>query len=240
MKIELWAPTEYWFELPKIRHDLAERFLSNNWKLLDYGSGNGSNTILFENGVREVIGVEVEPERHLESIAYGEKHSSQITYILYDWSKLPLSNNSIDNVISFEVIEHTNNDTDAIKDINRVLVKWWNVIITVPNKRYLMETHWFHGWISKFIPTNRIPFLSRLPTCIHEKRANARIYTKSRIINLLKNNWFEIVHHEYIMPPLDKLKNKFLQKRWRRILNILNQSPLRFLATSHFIVWKKK
>ena len=240
MKVELWAPTEYGYELPKIRYNLSKRFIKDDGVLLDYWSWNGSNTILFYNQKREIYWVEVEEIRCSEAIKYAKELKTNIHYQVYDWEKLPFHDHYFDNIISFEVIEHTKNDFDAVKELYRVLKHWGTIIITVPNKRYLMETHWFHWWLSNIIPTNRIPFLSRLPTCIHEKRANARIYTKSRISELMEKNGFTITHHEYIMPPLDKLNNKFLQKWWRKILSFINSTPFKFLWTSHFIVWIKK
>ena len=94
------------------------------------------------------------------------------------------STEKFDRIISFEVIEHLSNESgvqyyfDSLKD-DGILA------ITVPNKWWIFETH---GANLPLLPWNRVPFFSWLPKFIHERFANARIYTKKRIKKLLENH----------------------------------------------------
>src|SRR5690606_1113880 len=86
-----------------------------------------------------------------------------------------------DRIISFEVIEHLTSE-DAVQFYYESLKPGGLMAISVPNKWWIFETH---GAKLPLLPWNRVPFFSWLPTPIHEKWANARIYTRKRILRLL-------------------------------------------------------
>lgn len=238
MKIELWAPTEYWFSLPKIRKELSEPFL-REWTILDYWCWNWANTVLFNDPKRKIVWIDVEELRVDEAVLYAQKNHLNISYMVYWWDHLPFDNNAFANVISYEVLEHTENDFLAVREVYRVLEPWWHFIVTIPNKWYLFETHGFRWWISQLISTNRIPFLSWLPTKIHERFANARIYSRSRALALFESAWFQVVHHSYIMPPLDKITIKRIKNILLWWISLLRLLRLDCLWVAHFIVCKK-
>lgn len=58
-------------------------------------------------------------------------------------------------------------------------------------------------------------------------------------MNLLEQQWFIIIHHEYIMPPLDKVKIIWLKDILLFIVWIIKKTPLKILWCSHFIVCEK-
>jgi len=141
-----------------------------------------------------------------------------------------------DRIISFEVIEHLSNESgmqfyfNSLKDDGMLA-------ISVPNKWWIFETH---GAKLPLLPWNRVPLFSWLPRPIHEKFANARIYTKKRIRNLLENYGFEVIQSRYVTAPMDVLPNGKI-KDWL-IEHIFNSDTTRipFKATSIFVVAKKK
>jgi len=84
-----------------------------------------------------------------------------------------------------------------------------------------------------------VPFFSWLPRPIHERYANARIYTKKRIKKLLKKHGFTILSTEYITAPMDVLpKGKLKDFVVNNIFNT-DTTKVPFKATSLFIVAKK-
>ncbi len=238
--IELGAPTDYGFKLPKLRYKLSKSFMKKNLiKLLDFGCGNGANTILFKEDFQQIIGVEVEKDRLKEASDYVNSHGiTNISYKIYDGYNLPFKEKTFDYVISYEVLEHTEDDNQAIKEIKRVLKKNGLFILTVPNKGYLMETHGFNFPFKDIIMWHRVPFLSWLPDSIHSKYARARIYSKDKILRKLKDQDFTILHQSYIMPPFDKVKNKHQKKLLTGIFDLLANSPLKGIGVAHFIVAK--
>jgi 2-polyprenyl-3-methyl-5-hydroxy-6-metoxy-1,4-benzoquinol methylase len=141
-----------------------------------------------------------------------------------------------DRLICFEVIEHFNDDR-TVKRFTRWLKPGALCAISVPNKWWVFETH---GAKLPLLPWNRVPFFSWLPKFIHERFANARIYTKDRIKTLLEENGFEVLDMSYITAPMDVLKEGTL-KRFL-VNNIFNSetTSVSFLSTSIFVVAKVK
>jgi ubiquinone/menaquinone biosynthesis C-methylase UbiE len=239
-KIKLGGPTDYNFTLPIIRYNLSIPYLKYRNSLLDFGSGYGANTVLFKDDFKNIIGLEVEDNFMKEAEIMRQKMKvKNIKYQLYDGNTIPYSSAFFDAVVSYEVIEHTQNDFLALKEINRVLKKNGRLAITVPNKWYLMETHGFDLPYFKTFKTNRIPFLSWLPSPIHSRYAEARIYTRRRITKLLVDAGFKIVVHEYIQAPFDKVKNSTLKKILKTTFLIIGHSPLKIIGVAHFIVAEK-
>jgi hypothetical protein len=78
-----------------------------------------------------------------------------------------------------------------------------------------------------------------LPKSIHERYANARIYTKTRILDLLKAAQFEIVDSQYITAPLDVLKDGAVKRFFTQNIfkNDTTRAPI--LSTSIFVVVRK-
>lgn len=234
--IELGIPTEYGFELPKLRHELSRPYVpAGAERLLDFGSGNGSNTVLFAPEAIAVVGVEVEPERVDDAIAQALRLGvNNVTYVVYDGNRLPFPDDSFDHAVSYEVLEHTADDGAALDEVARVLRPGATLTMTVPNKWYLMETHGMHlrpAWV----PWNRVPLLSWLPTRLHERWAKARIYSRRRLFRLLTAHGFEVIEHRYLMPPLDRLANERMRSVLLRVVQPIGETPLRVIGVAHFI-----
>jgi 2-polyprenyl-3-methyl-5-hydroxy-6-metoxy-1,4-benzoquinol methylase len=146
-----------------------------------------------------------------------------------------LPSEKFDRLISFEVIEHLK-DENSVAAYFKVLNDGGIAAITVPNKWWIFETH---GARLPLLPWNRVPFFSWLPSVIHERYANARIYTSNRIINLLKKHGFTILEHSYVTAPMDVLKNGWLKRMMTRYIFKKNTTAIPFLATSVFVLAQK-
>ena len=133
------------------------------------------------------------------------------------------------------MIEHLK-DENSVKFYYDILKDGGLAAITVPNKWWIFETH---GASLPLLPWNRIPFFSWLPRIIHEKFANARIYTKKRIIKLLESAGFKIKSVEYITAPLDVLKEGKLKSFLIKNIFRGDTTKIPFLSTSIFIVGEK-
>jgi hypothetical protein len=57
-----------------------------------------------------------------------------------------------------------------------------------------------------------IPFLSWMPDFIRKKFETAKIYTQKRLLNILREAGFKDIKVDYMMPPLDKLKQRNFSK----------------------------
>ena len=211
-------------------------FTGKDYSLLDIGCGNGVSMFLLSKKMKNCIGIEITNEHEDEFNNYRAKNCIQnCEYKILDVVE-EKAEKKFDRIISFEVIEHLSDESgvqfyyDSLKD-DGILA------ITVPNKWWIFETH---GAKLPLLPWNRVPLFSWLPRPIHEKFANARIYTKRRIRKLLEKHGFEVQQSHYVTAPMDVLPNGKV-KDWM-IKNIFDSDTTKipFKATSIFVVAKKR
>ena len=138
-----------------------------------------------------------------------------VTTLQYDGVNLPAPDKQFDAVVSYAVLEHVQNEEQALSEIHRVLKEQGTLVISVPNKRWIFETH---GARLPFLPWNRVPFFSWLPRSIHSRFAMARIYTKKEITGLLTRSGFDVLGSCYMTAPMDVVKSPRLQRLLRRVI----------------------
>ena len=190
--VERGKPAEYGQELIKRRVRITTSFISLRGKvILDFGSGNGAQTIeLAQQGCR-IVACDIDAADLAVLAAYVTANKvDNVTPTLYDGVKVPAADASFDAVVSYAVLEHVNDETNALAEIHRVLKDAGEFLIAVPNKWWVFETH---GARLPLLPWNRVPFFSWLPGPIHGRFARARIYTRKGITALLKRNGFEVL-----------------------------------------------
>lgn len=103
------------------------KFIKNNsgfinGKVLDVGCGLKPYKNLF--GYKEYIGIDVENE--------GHSHAKEDIDFYYDGKILPFENNSYDNAVCFEVLEHVFDPDLFLTEINRVLKPKGHLLMTTP------------------------------------------------------------------------------------------------------------
>ncbi|MCX6812238.1 MAG: class I SAM-dependent methyltransferase [Candidatus Berkelbacteria bacterium] len=96
-------------------------------RILDVGCGTGDYTSMFSHDRNEVIGVDINDFRQ-------KKFVKKFDFIKYDGKKLPFTNQEFDVVVSFDVIEHVENDLFFLNEIHRVLKKNGEVFLATPNR----------------------------------------------------------------------------------------------------------
>lgn len=210
-------------------------FTGEKLDLLDIGCGNGASMFLLANEFKYCLGLEVETAHQAAFENYKTAHQvNNCDFRIFDIENQTLEQ-KFDRIISFEVIEHLKDDKN-VKFYYNTLNSGGIAAISVPNKWWIFETH---GAKLPLLPWNRVPFFSWLPRPIHERFANARIYTKTRIRTLLENTGFQVESIEYITAPLDVLKNGKL-KSWL-VKNVFrgDTTQVPFLSTSLLVVARK-
>ncbi|HEU4929192.1 MAG TPA: class I SAM-dependent methyltransferase, partial [Candidatus Krumholzibacteria bacterium] len=91
--------------------------------LLDFGCGSGAQTVLFAAQFDQTIAVDVdqayvaECARRAAAAGLGDR----VQCLSYDGTTLPVASQSVDFVVSFEVLEHVDDEARALSEIHRVL-----------------------------------------------------------------------------------------------------------------------
>ena len=191
--------------------------------------------LLLSNSMKSCLGIELFEGNKEEFDELSKKlNVNNCEFRIFDIEKEKLDK-KFDRIISFEVIEHLK-DENNVKAYYDLLKPGGLAAISVPNKWWIFETH---GARLPLLPWNRVPLFSWLPRPIHEKFANARIYTKKRIRKLLENAGFKVKSSEYITAPLDVLKEGKLKSFLLKNIFKGDTTNVPFLSTSIFIVAKK-
>lgn len=114
--------------------------------VLDVASGEGYGSYLLSYVAESVIGVDISHEAiHHSSNSYQKPN---LRYLQGDCCRLPLADNSIDLVVSFETIEHHDQHEKMLQEIKRVLRPDGLLLISSPNKpeynKTLNDSNPFH------------------------------------------------------------------------------------------------
>ena len=230
-------PADYGQEIVKRRMRLALAHASfQNKAILDFGCGNGAQTSHFPGGAR-TLAIDIEPGDLQTLRDYLRAHDrADILPVQYGGAHLPVADAAVDLVTSFEVLEHVPDESFALREIHRVLKPGGEIILSVPNKWWIFETH---GARLPLLRWNRVPFFSWLPHGIHSRFAKARIYRKREIVALLQRHGFEVLRAAYITAPMDMLPSPALKRFVRATLFGNDTTAIPSLATAIFIHGRK-
>lgn len=238
-KVARGKPADYGQFILKRRSRLTQNCVSLEGKtILDFGCGNGAQTIEFANLNAQIIALDID-EVDLNHLSEYLRDSDieNIKAVKYDGTTIPLEDNSVDIVLSYEVLEHVGDEALALSEIHRVLKDDGEIVFSVPNKWWIFETH---GAYLPYLKWNRVPLFSWLPRFIHQRYAKARIYTKADIRKILLQSHFIVNNLYYITAPMDVVKNRFLKNILRRFVFLNDVTKLPFLATAILVHAKKK
>ncbi|RZL59690.1 MAG: class I SAM-dependent methyltransferase, partial [Pedobacter sp.] len=118
------------------RYAFALEFV-NNKIVLDIASGEGYGSNILSKNAKKVFGVDVDFPT-IEA-AKSKYKSSNLKFIQGSADKIPLADNLVDVVVSFETIEHHDKHLEMIQEVKRVLKPDGMLIISSPDKRYYTD-----------------------------------------------------------------------------------------------------
>jgi len=127
----------YWWFVG--RRIILERFLSLFVKrrhvAVDFGCGSGRNLELLSGYSDHVMGLDRSPA----ALELAAARGFPVAYA--DGRGLPLADSSADFLSAFDVIEHLDDDMQALEEFHRVLQRDGLLLITVPAYRFLWSEH---------------------------------------------------------------------------------------------------
>ena len=103
--------------------------------LLDFGCGTGGNALLLKE-FGEIIGADSSPT----ALKIAQKTGFP-KLVLVNETRLPFENNTFDCVTLLDVLEHIENDDDALSECRRILKPGGSLILTVPAYQWLFSGH---------------------------------------------------------------------------------------------------
>ena len=213
-----------------------EGFFDKNARLVEIGCGNGNTLLQIADKFKHCYGLEYAAvhQTEFESLQHQLKVSNA-EFQTWDIMKSGFEPHC-ERLLSFEVIEHLPTE-EGVANYANSIVSGGLAAISVPNKWWIFETH---GASLPWLPWNRVPLFSWLPTPLHERWALARIYTKKRIKTLLEKNGFDVLEMHYVMAPMDVVKWKPLQFILRKLIFNSDTTKIPFKSVSIIVFCKKK
>lgn len=124
-----------------VRYEAAVSLVKNKIAL-DIASGSGYGTALLAKSAKKMYGVDIDSD----AIAYSKKNYSakNIEFLQGDGIHIPLDDNSVEVVVSFETIEHIEDYKTFMKEVQRVLKDDGLFVLSTPNEVEFPETNHFH------------------------------------------------------------------------------------------------
>ena len=153
---------------------------------------------------------------------------------------LPFSSGQYDLVLNHEVLEHVQDDRQAISEMVRVLKPGGRLVLFCPNRGYPFETHGIY-WRGKYHFGNKL-FVNYLPRRWRDKLVpHVQVYSVRSLENLFRGLPVKFITRTVIFGAYDNIIARFggAGKILRSVLQFLEKTPLKFLGLSHFWVVEK-
>ena len=203
-------------------------------RVLVDGCGVGMYLERLVRDARQAVGLDIEWQRTFEA----RQRVDQL--VCGAGESLPFPTAWFDLILSHEVLEHVQDDRQAIREIIRVLRVGGRLVLFVPNRGYPYETHGIY-WRGKYHFGN-IPLVNYLPRRLRDRLApHVKVYSVKDLDALFQGLPVRFVTRSTIFGAYDNIiaRRPALGKFLRAVLQALESTPLRVLGLSHFWVVEK-
>lgn len=143
----------------------------NSARILDVGCGTGANAIAFAR-VAETTGIDTS----VDALHFCQSRGMS-SVALSPVETLPFAESTFDAVTALDVLEHTDDDLHALREIRRVCSKSGLLLVTVPAYGFLWSEH-------------------------DEALKHRRRYTSSELRNKLTITGFDVIRTSYFITTL--------------------------------------
>lgn len=200
-------------------------------RILDVGCGVGVYLQALGAFSDQVYGVELDLERAAEAATICPHVA------VAPAEALPFPAEVFDVVLLHEVLEHVEDDRQAMVEACRVARPAGRIVVFVPNRLYPFETHGAY-WQGRYHFGN-IPLIHYLPDIWRRRFApHVRAYTVRDLRRLFEGLDAKLLVHTQIYPGYDKIaaRRPGLAAIFRGATYALERTPLRVFGLSHFAV----
>ena len=209
-------------------------FLQKDADCIEIGCGGGATINEVAQSFHYCLGIDIFDYQKEFEQQRSKWNNTNCDFRIVNLEKESLSQ-TFQRIISFEVIEHFQEEGTVQKYFD-LLDPGGLAAISVPNKWWIFETH---GAKLPLLPWNRVPFFSWLPRPLHERWANARIYTRKRICRLMEKHGFKVKTCVYVTAPMDVLKQGPLKRFLQKYIFKNDRTNNPFLSTAIFVLLEK-
>lgn len=207
-------------------------------RALDVGCGLGIYLEPLSAYSSEAVGIDINHE-HLSERA-KKPSEREIFLAQMDAQNLAFAQHTFDAVTMIEVLEHIPDAALAIEEVCRVLKPGGAIIMSVPSKLFVFETHpiTIGGRMMGSPWGTGTPFLPLLPRVLRKRIATVRLYYPWELEKMLIDKGFAIRKIGFLSPSFDTLESKLPESlvgvcNWiRRISDWLEKSPLRIFGST--------
>ena len=124
-----------------VRYEAVKELVKGK-AVLDIAAGSGYGSYLIARTAKKVTGVDYSPVA--AKYAKANYASPKITYLQGDAKAIPIDDNSVDVVVSFETLEHIDDYEKFMSEIKRVLKPNGLLVLSTPNDIEFPEGADFH------------------------------------------------------------------------------------------------
>lgn len=233
--ITLGHPSYVWRFGQDRRLDLIKRYTHlRGMCILDVGCGLGTYIRKLRAFSEKVYGVDIDPDK----VAQAQEQLEHV--YLAPAEKLPFPDAYFDVVLLHEVLEHVEDDHQAVCEAYRVAKLGGRLVVFVPNRLYPFETHgvYYRGGYH----FGNIPLVNYLPDPLRNRLCpHVRAYTRRGLLQLFDGLPHRIVVHTRVYPGYDNIsyRRPNVAKVLRTLTYALERTPLRVLGLSHLLVVEK-
>ena len=179
--------------------------------VLDIASGEGYGSNLLAMHAANVVGVDIDNEAiEKASIRYV---SEKLQYKKGSVDSIPLEDQSVDVVVSFETLEHHDKHQEMFSEIKRVLKSGGILIISTPEKKYYSDES---GYKNPFHVKEL--YFEEFKTLVNSYFANTRYYFQKFLKNSL------------IIPENNNNKMTFFEGDFNRLIESKEFKPMYLVA----------
>jgi SAM-dependent methyltransferase len=119
-------------EIEHLHRYIMARDFCRKLDVLDVASGEGYGTALLAQVAKSAIGIDISAEA--ADHAASQYRSPNLRYLQGDARKIPLADESVDIVTSFETIEHFYEQDEFLAEVRRVLRPGGRLIVSSPDR----------------------------------------------------------------------------------------------------------
>jgi len=198
------------------------------------GCGVGMYLGRLAKEARQAVALDIELERTFDASRLADQ------VVCGAGEHLPFPSNTFDLVLSHEVLEHVQDDRQAVCEIVRLLRPGGRLVLFVPNRGYPFETHGIY-WKGKY-KFGKIPLVNYLPRAWRDRLApHVRVYSRGDLQRLFEGLPVKTIRQTIIFGAYDNIiaRKPALGRFLKTVLQALESTPLRVFGLSHYWVIEK-